>query len=1215
MELRNSDLSGINRLAGIWKTTPDSELEALVSDLELTGWQDIIQYLRSLGMREAPQLVKLNISLSNNIRITLEGAGVIQAYCRDNRISDKPFVAMLKEPIADAEPVSLGAYSAKIKLKREIPLAADDARIKEALANWDKLGKHFRNIQRFEFVAPNGVPVRFDLSIVRENSGRPARTFQEARLMNSKYEAEVELTAGRDSTSIKEVVQHIVRGLSWMLQGQQRSYVLVSNPVASTIRDSISKTFRKGSGFRYPGPQPATLERKNITADPEPGVPNLRTMAGGYNVTDKADGLRCLLVVHETGLIFLVDGGGRVYATGKKVEQPNAVAGTILDGEWIRRNRRGETVSHYYAFDILAAKGDTSVTSQPFMINGAMLGSAVAKNTRQTVMGYYVGLLGNASQTVRGVPPAENIQVGMKTFLSAEGPDIFQSGAATTLDYAKSAPYNTDGLIFTPNAAPLPIGRGTWAEQLKWKPPHENTIDFLVVVEQERDAKGQPTGVDAIGTKYRDDAGQTVRHKTLRLFVGSSRDGAFADPRTTVMSGELPRSLEEGEWREVEFRPVNPRDPMASLCYVAIGEGVGDPAGAAPAATALDATDAIRASRTGDVIQSNMIVEMSYNAERAPGWRWVPMRVRHDKTERWLAQQTGRGRKGGTMNADWVANSIWNSIHNPVTEHAICSGQITHCAAPAPIGGRRANGRDQLKVQCMLNFHDYVKRIMLRKSILTEGSTVCDLAMGNGEDIGKWIAAPVGFAFGCDSRADAINNPEDGAYRRLMDKMVELGGRDRVPPMVFVQADVSRSLRSDAGITAEDTGLLQKVFGEHNGFDVVSMFAFHSMFRDEATLGGLLMNLADTVKVGGFFVGCFRDGDTVMRTLDAPTVVGRDGVADVWTMTRRYGDNVGASVPPTALGLGLAVDVDFVARGETITEYLVSWPYLQGRLAECGLELLTAEEVTAAGLPAATQMFSETWKVAESGGDVFSMSDAIRRLSFMNRWFIMRRRSDRRPAPVPVSVPVQEKVQEQIQEQEKEQFIVQATNKLSDMRLGPELSDWSRYLSLDTPVILEDMKDPSVKYPSVEAAVCSAKYQIATNKPELGPTFFRIEGNIHQKAEAKRETLNPEGILKSYNEEAAQMRELTSKHMRASYKASWSQESWDAQKENVYKTYMAQRFAKDARYRTMIEAIRSRGEIVVAYPPDPVTLGVSLNPDRTVASGENRLGKLMESLT
>lgn len=1270
MDLRRSDMDGLQRLASLWKTTQGAELEAMLTDLDLTGWQDVIQYLRSLGMRENPQLVKLNICLTNNIRLTLEGAGVIQAYCRDNRIADKPFVAMLKETIDGAEPVILGAYSAKAKLKREIPLAADDARVKEALARWDQLGKHFRNIQRFEFAAPGGLPLRFDVSIVRENAGKPARTFQEARVTGqpARYEVEVELTADRGTVGADKAVQHIIRGLGWLLQGRQRSFVLVSTQASDYVRGALGSIFGSGSGsanrnrsrgpFRFPGPQPATLERKNMIEDAEPGVPNLRTMPGGYNVTDKADGLRCLLFVSDNGRVFLVDGGGRVYATGRQAEA--GVAGTVLDGEWIRRDGKGIAVSHYYAFDILAHKGDTAVAGLPFMIAGAMLGSAAAANTRQTIMASVVGILGGAKQMVRGVPSSKDIQIGMKAFRAALGPDIFQA-AAVTLEDAKSAPYTTDGLIFTPNAAPLPVGRGgTWADQLKWKPPHDNTIDFLVIVDRERDAKGEPTDVDAIGTKYREDSGQTVRYKTLRLFVGSNRDGAFADPRTTVLNGDpLPRTLDEGEWREVEFRPVDPRDPMASICYVAIGEG--------GASSMLDTnTDQIRTTRTGDILQSDMIVEMAYHPERAAGWRWEPIRIRHDKTERWIAQQAG-GRRGGTMNADWVANSIWNSLHNPVTEEAVRSGRVQQCAAPTTLttggGGRRANGRDQMKVQCMRNFHEYVKKSLLRRSILTPGSTICDLAMSNGADIAKWIAAPVGFAFGCDVQAAALNDPEDGAYRRLLNKMVELGGRERVPPMAFAQADAARRLSTgEAGMSAEDSALLQKVFAEQaGGFDVVScMFALHYMFRDEPTLGGFLMNLADTVKEGGYFVGCCRDGDSVARLMasasDQSSVAGRDGRVDSWILTKRYGSGIGSSVPPSAAGLGLAVDLEFFAGGETSTEYLVSWPYLQSQMATCGLDLLTPEECATLGLPAATQMFSETWTAASAEGTEFAMTDAIRRLSFLNRWFVFKRRSNRRPAPpmmapappavlteaIPLPLteaagavavaaedvidlgPAPEDVIELGVPAEAEAvvgpFLIGGSSKGPDSRLGVDLADWPSYMTLGTQVEISDLDDPSIKYPSIEAAIASAKYKKSTDKPELGASLFRVEGAIHQKFETERTKLRatgapPEAIAKSFDDEVALVRIASGKAKLKAYKATWDQTAWDAQKDGVYQAYLAQRFSTDERFHAMIEAIKSqRGEILFANGVDPSYLGVGVRIDGSIAGGDNMIGKWMMAL-
>jgi hypothetical protein len=65
------------------------------------------------------------------------------------------------------------------------------------------------------------------------------------------------------------------------------------------------------------------------------------------------------------------------------------------------------------------------------------------------------------------------------------------------------------------------------------------------------------------------------------------------------------------------------------------------------------------------------------------------------------------------------------------------------------------------------------------------------------------------------------------------------------------------------------------------------------------------------------------------------------------------------------------------------------------------------------------------------------------------------------------------------------------------MRLGPELADWPRYLSFVTRILpdgLGDLADPSIKYPSMEAAIASAKYQKASKRPELGAQLFRVEG-------------------------------------------------------------------------------------------------------------------------
>jgi hypothetical protein len=52
------------------------------------------------------------------------------------------------------------------------------------------------------------------------------------------------------------------------------------------------------------------------------------------------------------------------------------------------------------------------------------------------------------------------------------------------------------------------------------------------------------------------------------------------------------------------------------------------------------------------------------------------------------------------------------------------------------------------------------------------------------------------------------------------------------------------------------------------------MFTLHYFFEDVSKVNGWLKNLASTVKVGGFFVGCCFDGDEVLRLLRQTPVGG-----------------------------------------------------------------------------------------------------------------------------------------------------------------------------------------------------------------------------------------------------------------------------------------------------------------------------------------------------
>jgi hypothetical protein len=196
-------------------------------------------------------------------------------------------------------------------------------------------------------------------------------------------------------------------------------------------------------------------------------------------------------------------------------------------------------------------------------------------------------------------------------------------------------------------------------------------------------------------------------------------------------------------------------------------------------------------------------------------------------------------------------------------------------------------------------------------------------------------------------------------------------------------------------------------------------------------------------------------------------------------------------------------------------------------------------------------------------------------------------------------------------------FIVNASAKVPDMRLGADLSDWQRYLSLGIQTELSDINDASVKYPSVEAAIASAKFQRATDKPELGAQLFRVEGAIHQKFARDRAKGGSTEVMNTLTDnEVASIRVASSKNKMKAYKAEFNQAAWDATKEEIYLGYLRQRRDTDAKFRAILVAIREKGgEILFANGTEPTELGVGILADGTVVGGENKIGKWLMSLT
>ena len=270
------------------------------------------------------------------------------------------------------------------------------------------------------------------------------------------------------------------------------------------------------------------------------------------------------------------------------------------------------------------------------------------------------------------------------------------------------------------------------------------------------------------------------------------------------------------------------------------------------------------------------------------------------------------------------------------------------------------------------------------------------------------------FVLGIDIAGEGIRDPRQGAYRRYLDTLVR-EGRDNVPTMVFAIADSSKPLVSgEAGATPEEADILRATFGKfpsegaipsyidrmaagalENGADVATcMFSLHYFFENKEKLDGLIKNISDTLAVGGYFVGCAFDGDKVFEMLATTRMNdvkrGMEGDVPVWSIKKRYSE---LELSDTEAALGMPIDVDFISIGQTHTEYLIPFKLLVRKMKTIGLELLTDEEARAIGLVQSTNMFDVSYKMATKAGQKYAMSDAMKEFSFLNRWYIFKRRS------------------------------------------------------------------------------------------------------------------------------------------------------------------------------------------------------------------------------
>jgi SAM-dependent methyltransferase len=1028
MELYPAEVERLKGLLGEWVGQTNRELEASFSNAsDTTTFLAVAQRLRSKGFTPLPQEDHMKIMTPENVRFTITGLTMIEQYCRNNDISTTNFEVMRKDYSGKENNLDVSDYGLRVKIRREIPLEttgpAVDATLKHILANWGSQQKAFRILRRWSFLAPG---IRFDLSMVRSTLTDSKGTYKWQKTFGQKditknrpvYEIEVELLRPEDTSEgvIDRSLKALIRGIGEVLRGIQKHHLLIRN----TKADAVMKGYTSLTGSsRFRGVAPITMTLENFGKKAIDGVSNIRT---GYNVTDKADGLRMMGYVNSNGELFMIDMSLHVYRTGLRKE---SLKDSLVDGEYVTQDSEKNPIMDFILFDCYIAPNKKNISGAPFR---AADGSGRHAQLEAWIKEWNDGdgpivIAGSGAESSKA-----RISVSMKVFLFAEaGNTSIFAKCKDVLDTKKR--YHTDGLILTTNTGGLPDRPGvTFREQLKWKPADENTVDFLCKFDK------------VVGSINEDEitsatmkTGELIQYKTMRLYVGSDLDPAFENPRSTILFEQpLPgirgsaRKITSSKvsYRPVLFNPIGLPDTLASVCYVelqTIEGGDGD----------------FITCENGDPIQDQSIVEMRYEPGNEPGWRWIPMRIRYDKTERYQAAQR-TGNYGGTMNKDAVAESVWDSIHQPITHHMIRTGNeqpssdeiaAMSGAVSAVSSGevarvyydRSAPVDDISLITGLRAFHNmYIKEeVLLNTALGGGGKSILDLACGQGGDIGKWVRNKVDFAFGIDIAGEGIRDPYNGAYRRYMNEVLNRGGTfDKIGKMIFAIGNSGKNIASgEAGATVEESDIMKAILGRisperspppfvekygmgrlRQGADCVAvMFAIHYFFENETTLHGLIQNINESLKVGGYFVGCCFDGETVFKALQGinedSSLVGKDKKtgSEVWKLTKRYSAK---TLTADKDSLGLPIDVEFLSIGTKQTEFIMPFELLKAKMEEIGCRLMNADECVKAGLAPykeSSAMFEDSFKNAKKEKRDMQMSPIVMQYSFFNRWFIFKR--------------------------------------------------------------------------------------------------------------------------------------------------------------------------------------------------------------------------------
>ena len=520
------------------------------------------------------------------------------------------------------------------------------------------------------------------------------------------------------------------------------------------------------------------------------------------------------------------------------------------------------------------------------------------------------------------------------------------------LDVGHLFPYKTDGLVFHPDNLAVfqkstddyienPFQGGRWNNNYKWKSQNNLTIDFRINIIKE-------IGTSRPAYKYFGDIKYVLVNLMTAINKSSNHNNIDNNKLNfyLINTGMKLQNLSN----EIKFFATNPfigyyeKDGTEKNN---MGEGYFE----------VDGNDNIMCS-DGSLITDGIICECSYDLSKDEEFRWIPERLRADKTR---------------PNAYITANTTWLLINKPITKLYLtgrwkksegAEGVESSYDSEKELRDKEyysTNQKVDLLTDPLKKFNNFVKGYLIERALT--GYTkpnVIDLAVGELGDMHKYVNMGVGTFIGLDINEHNLNNPKSGAATRIMKQIMSNNSNNNsqyvkfADKMMLILGTATKNIvNGDCafdninkyyldvlyGRAKGNTNKLRKMEGVGlDGFDVITcMYAIHYMMNDETSLDNFLRNVSENLNDQGYFVGTCLDGMEIIKELGSKTEINGDinGKSVFFIRKESYDPNAYKNIT-----VGNKITVFFETFAGTFSENLVNKSYLKEKAKTHNLKLV-----------------------------------------------------------------------------------------------------------------------------------------------------------------------------------------------------------------------------------------------------------------------------------